>query len=85
MSRGAAGKLWEPLKTNGNFCDITRHGIRESASQFSLYLIVLSVYFMAGAGGFEPPHGGIIVPRSDMLKPCQQKPGATVVNWRPTI
>jgi hypothetical protein len=25
MSRGAAGKNWEALKTNRNFCDMTRH------------------------------------------------------------
>jgi len=34
MSRGAAGKDWEALKTNGNFCDMTRHGIAENVSQF---------------------------------------------------
>ena len=62
MSRGAAGKIWEALKTNGNFCDMTRHGIRENASQFVLYLLDLSVSFLAGAGGFEPPHGGIKIP-----------------------
>ncbi len=36
MSRGAAGKLWEALKTNGNFCDMTQHEIGENASQFVL-------------------------------------------------
>jgi hypothetical protein len=36
MSRGAAGKVWEALKTNGNFCDMTRHEIGENASQFAL-------------------------------------------------
>jgi hypothetical protein len=35
MSRGAAGKNWETLKTNGNFCDMTRHEIAENASQFA--------------------------------------------------
>jgi hypothetical protein len=34
MSRGAAGKDWEALKTNGNFCDMTRHEIAENVSQF---------------------------------------------------
>jgi hypothetical protein len=48
MSRGAAGKNWEALKINGNFCDITQHGIRENASQFALYLVVLAVSFLAG-------------------------------------
>jgi hypothetical protein len=32
MSRGAAGKNWEALKTNGNFCDMTRHEIDGNAS-----------------------------------------------------
>jgi hypothetical protein len=32
MSRGAAGNNLEALKTNGNFCDMTRHGIFENAS-----------------------------------------------------
>ena len=32
MSRGAAGKLLEALKTNGNFCDMKQHGIGENAS-----------------------------------------------------
>jgi hypothetical protein len=32
MSRGAAGKVLEALKTNGNFCDMMRHGIAENAS-----------------------------------------------------
>jgi hypothetical protein len=31
MSRGAAGNFWEALKTNGNLCDMTRHGIFENA------------------------------------------------------
>ena len=59
MSRGAAGNVWEALKTNGNFCDTTRHGIRENASQFTLYFFVLPRLFLAGAGGIEPPNGGI--------------------------
>jgi hypothetical protein len=41
MSRGAAGKIWEALKTNGNFCDMTRHGIRETALHFARYFVVL--------------------------------------------
>jgi hypothetical protein len=32
MSRGAAGKVLEALKTNGNFCDMMRHEIDENAS-----------------------------------------------------
>jgi hypothetical protein len=34
MSRGAAGKLLEALKTNGNFCNMTRYEIGGNASQF---------------------------------------------------
>jgi hypothetical protein len=32
MSRGAAGNLWEALKTNGNFCNMTQHEIDGNAS-----------------------------------------------------
>lgn len=32
MSRGVAGTVWEGLKINGNFCDMTRHEIDENAS-----------------------------------------------------
>jgi hypothetical protein len=32
LSRGAADNNLEALKTNGNFCDMTRHGIFENAS-----------------------------------------------------
>jgi hypothetical protein len=35
MSRGAAGNIWEALKTNGNFCDMMRHGILEKALRFA--------------------------------------------------
>ena len=32
MLRGAARNFWEALKTKGNFCDMTRRGIAENAS-----------------------------------------------------
>src|SRR6266436_6120702 len=55
MSRGAAGKKWEALKTNGNFCDMTRHEIAQNVLQFVRWSFVLSRYFLAGdAVGFEP-------------------------------
>jgi hypothetical protein len=59
MSRGAAGNVWEALKTNGDFCDMTRHGICENTSQYAPYLLVLPASFLAGAEGIEPPNGGI--------------------------
>jgi hypothetical protein len=65
----------EALKTNGNFCDMTRHGISENASQFAFQSIVFPRTFLAGAGGIEPPNGGIKI-RSPMTEVGDQCKGS---------
>jgi len=59
MSRGVAGKVWEALKTKGNFWDTTRHGIRENASQFARYLADFLRLFWLRRKGSNLRNGGI--------------------------
>jgi hypothetical protein len=69
MSRGAAGNFWEALKTNGNFCDMTRHGILENALVAGSSPVSRAIFSMAWRRSIsrklrdthatkKPPEGG---------------------------
>jgi hypothetical protein len=59
MSRGGAGKNWEALKTNGIFATQRNMKSLRTRSNSLSNLLFCPDNFWLGAGGYEPPHGGI--------------------------